>query len=362
MEYCHLGHSGLQVARIGLGTVPFGTTLDVETSRRMVDLYQEDGGNLIDTANLYGGGMRGSNRQMAGTSEQTVGTVVKGRRDRFVIQTKGYWLMEDEVRPNSVGLSRTYLAGAIEASLRRLQTDYIDLYQCHVWDFYTPVEETMRVLDDFVRAGKIRYVGVSNWDGWHVVKANAAASAGGLTPLVSNQIWYNIADRVAEHSLIPACRDQNVSIIAWGALAQGFLTGRYRRDMAAAAGSRFEIMEDGESSSWKNLAVDRNWATLDVLDQIAKAHDKSVANVATRWLLQAGNCDVALLGASRLQQFEDLLAVNLFRLDDDQMERLNRVSEIPRSYPHNFLDLFCRRESPFYGGLRVQKEQSGKEA
>ena len=195
MEYCNLGNSGLEVARLGLGTIPFGTILDDNACQRFVDTYEDAGGNLVDTSNLYGGGTVGTNTEMAGTAERAVGRALKGKRHRFAVATKGYWLMQDEVRPNSVGLSRTYLSTQIEASLRRLGTDYIDLYQCHIWDFYTPVEETMRVLDDFVRAGKIRYVGVSNWDGWHVVKANCHARSANLTPILSNQIWYNLADR-----------------------------------------------------------------------------------------------------------------------------------------------------------------------
>ena len=235
MQYHQLGGSGLQVARIGLGCIPFGSTIDEEASRLMVDRYLDASGNYLDTANVYGGGMRGSHERDAGTSERTVGAVVAGRRNRFVIGTKGAWTMTDQVRPNGFGLSRTYLTRAIDASLRRLGSDYIDLYQCHVWDPYTPIEETMRVLDDAVRAGKIRYVGVSNWGGWQVVKANMHAHRYGLTPIVSNQIWYNLADRTAEFALIPACRDQDVSIMVWGAYAQGFLTGRYTRDMDRAA-------------------------------------------------------------------------------------------------------------------------------
>ena len=156
MEYCHLGHSGLEVSRIGFGAIPLGTRLDEKTSRRLVDMFHDAGGNYIDTANIYGGGNTETHAQLAGTSELTVGKMVKGRRDKFVVATKGAWLMEDRIRPNTFGLSRTYLATHIEKSLRRLDTDYIDLYQCHVWDPYTPQEETMRVLDDFVRAGKKR--------------------------------------------------------------------------------------------------------------------------------------------------------------------------------------------------------------
>jgi len=354
MDCVYLGKSGLQVSRVGLGAIPFGSVLDEATSRRMVDIYADAGGNLIDTANVYGGGMRGSNTESAGTSERTVGKLIKGRRDKFVIATKGYWLMQDQVEPNKVGLSRTYLATQIEASLRRLGTDYIDLYQCHCWDFYTPIEETMRVLDDFVRAGKIRYVGASNFDGWHVVKANAHARACNLTPLVSNQIWYNLADRSAEHSLIPACRDQGVSIIAWGALAQGFLSGRYRRGAEGPApGSRMETtIKDTEMGSWRNLAVERNWNTLDVLARLAEEHNTTIPNVAMRWLLQANTCDVLLLGAFKYEHFLENMKMLDFCLSEDQMRELTQTSEPPHPYPICFYDLFCRHESPFYGGLR----------
>lgn len=353
MHYTQLGHSGLQVSRIGLGAIPFGTDLDEATSRNMVDIYYEAGGNYLDTANVYGGGRRGTHNEMGGTSERTVGKIIKGRRDRFVVATKGAWTMEDDVRPNGFGLSRTYLAKEIENSLRRLETDYIDLYQCHVWDPYTPVEETMRVLDDFVKAGKIRYVGVSNWDGWQVVKANLFARQYGLTPIISNQIWYTLADRVAEFSIIPACQDQNVSIIAWGVYAEGFLTGRYRRGaQAPRSGSRFEVLKETEMCSWRNLAVERNWHTLDVMEEIAKRHSKSIPNVAMGWLLQSGKCDVALLGASSVEQFKDSLSVVDLHLREDDMDALREASELVHPYPMSFWDLFIYYDSEYFGGLR----------
>ena len=353
MEYCYLGNSGLQVSRLALGAIPFGTVMDEKTCQSIVDLYYDAGGNLIDTANLYGGGDQGTNSALAGTSERTVGKLIKSKRDKFIIATKGYWLMEDEVRPNSVGLSRTYLAEQIEASLQRLGTDYIDLYQCHCWDFYTPIEETMRVLDDFVRAGKIRYIAASNFDGWHIVKANSYAKTANLTPLVSNQIWYNLADRVAEHSIIPACRDQNVSIIAWGALAQGFLSGRYRRGAhGPVPTSRLLTNKDSEMSSWGRLAVERNWDTLDVLAGVAEAYETTTCNVALRWLLQSGTCDVVLLGGSKPEQYENSMEALNFRLSDDEVEKLRAVSELPHPYPRCFHELFCLHESEFYGGLR----------
>jgi len=353
MEYCNLGYSGLQVSRLGLGAMPFGTGFDEKTCCFLVDSFQDIGGNLIDTSNLYGGGLKGNNARMAGTSELAVGKSVKGKRDRFVIASKGYFLMEDELWPNSVGLSRTYLVKNIEASLKRLGTDYIDLYQCHLWDLYTPVEETIRVLDDFVRAGKIRYIGASNWDGWHVVKANDYARQYSLTPVVSNQIWYTLADRVSENSIIPACKDQKVSIIAWGALAQGFLTGKYKRqDTKPDPKSRFKYFKDNEMSSFNLLSNERNWNVLDILDNIAKKYRSSVSNVAIRWLLQSGNCDVVLLGGSKAEQYtETFNAINLC-LTEDEFEKLKNASELLHPYPNAFYDLFARHDSEFYGGLR----------
>jgi aryl-alcohol dehydrogenase-like predicted oxidoreductase len=350
MEYCYLGRSGLQVSRIGLGAIPFGTWMDEQASRSAVDMFLDMGGNYIDTANVYG---RVKGAAGAGDSEHMVGKVLKGRRDRVVLATKGAWQMTETMRPNAFGLSRTYLATEIEASLRRLGTDYIDLYQCHVYDPYTPFEETVRVLDDFVRAGKIRYVGVSNWDGWHVVQANMHARQFGLTPIVSNQIWYALADRVAEFSIIPACRAQDVSIIAWGVYAEGFLTGRYRRGATGPRpGSRFDVLKDSEMCSWKNLAVERNWATLDVMDRMAQEHGKTIPNVAMAWVLQSGHCDVTLLGASSMEQFRVSMDVVGLRLSAEEMRELTAVSELAHPYPNCFWDLFCYHDSEFYGGVR----------
>ena len=353
MEYCNLGNSGLEVSRVGLGAIPFGTAVTEEDSQRMLDMFSEVGGNLIDTANIYGGGLWDNHDDLAGTSERTVAKIVKGRRDRFVIATKGYWTMESKVRPNGVGLSRSYLSKQIEASLMRLNTDYIDLYQCHARDFYTPVSETMRVLDDFIKAGKIRYIGVSNWEGWHVVKANAYAAQFALAPFVSNQLWYNLVDRAIENSVVPACRDQNVSIIAWGVFAQGFLTGRYHRgDERPASPTRFDTMKEGESSSWERLSVEKNWEIINTLERIAKKHGKTLPVVAARWMFQGSACDVALLGASRLDQFTNILDTLTFELSTDDVEELNNVSEPQYPYPRNFLEIFCKRESELYGGLR----------
>jgi aryl-alcohol dehydrogenase-like predicted oxidoreductase len=357
MEYSNLGRSGLEASGLGLGTIFFGSALDEKASQRILDMFVDAGGNLVDTSNLYGGGIRGSNLKNAGTSERMVGKVVKGKRDKVIIATKGMWLMEDEVRPNTVGLSRTYLATQIDASLKRLGTDFIDLYQCHCVDFYTPVEETMRVFDDFITAGKIRYVGVSNWDGWQVVKANCYANSAHFVPFISNQIYYNIVDRIAENSIIPACRDQQVSIIAWGALAHGFLSGTQKRgDKAPVEGSRLSasemVMKDGESTTWKYLATEKNWAILDRLQSMTAGVERTIPNLAMRWLLQCGNCEVVLMGGETVEYYQAYLDMLKFKLTDDEMKELTRVSAPRPCYPTNFQDIFCRRGSEFYGGLR----------
>ena len=357
MEYTCLGNTDLKVSRLGMGGLPFGSSIDADEGQRVLDMFLDRGGNLVDTANIYGGGMRGTHEADAGRSEATLGMMIKGRRDRVVLATKGYWSMHEDARgTDRAGLSRNYLTTNLDASLKRLGTDYVDLYQCHAWDFETPLEETIGVLDEFVQAGKIRHAGVSNWDGWHVVKGVGVARATGVAPIVTDQVWYSIADRAAERSIIPACRDQKVSVIAWGALAQGFLSGVYRRgcDGPGDVGS-FGIMEEVESSSWKSLAVERNWATLDVLDRVATAHGRTIANVAMRWLLQSGNCDIALVGGTSLGHYADTLGIVDFELAPEDMDALNAVSTLPPCYPTNFLDLFCRKESAFYGGLREYK-------
>ena len=351
MEYHYLGQSGLEVSRLGLGTIPFGSDVSVEESSRLVDMFAEAGGNFVDTANVYGLKTLEGHAEQVGTSERTVGKVLKGRRDRFVLATKGCWQMEVPLRPNGCGLSRTYLTKNIEASLQRLGTDYIDLYQCHCMDPYTPIEETIRVLDDFVRAGKIRYVGVSNWDGWQVVRASDYALASGLSPVLSNQIWYNLADRVSEFSIIPACRDRRVSIIAWSALASGFLTGRYKRG-DPFPGGRFDAFRETEMCSWQQMCVERNFATIDEMARIAGEIGRSIPAVGLRWLLQSGHCDVVLMGAYNADELQASLTTDAFELSDQHVEALRSVSELPHPYPHSFWEQFCYHESPFFGGAR----------
>jgi aryl-alcohol dehydrogenase-like predicted oxidoreductase len=353
MEYVNLGRSGLEVSRYALGSAMFGTRVNDGDVATLVAEFAELGGNFIDTSNIYGRGVLPDDASRGGAAEAAIGKAIRRRRQDLVVATKGYWLVEEELGPNRVGLSRTYLTRNIEASLRRLDTDFIDLFQCHIWDFYTPIEETLRVLDDLVTAGKIRYVGASNWDAWHVVRANAAADRAGIPSIVSDQIWYCLADRTMEHAILPACRDQGVSTIGWGVLAQGFLSGQYRRGaVGPEPGSRPAVAVPGEPGSWTSLATERNWQVLDVLADVADRHGAAISTVALRWPLDAGTCDVVLIGGSTLEQVRGLFPAVGFRLDPEEVAELRLVSEPAYPYPRSFYETFCYRASPYYGGHR----------
>jgi aryl-alcohol dehydrogenase-like predicted oxidoreductase len=334
MEYRRLGASGLEVARLGLGTAMFGRSVDEATASRILDQYLDAGGNFVDTANIYGGS-RDDSRNVPGTTESLLGSIIEGRRHRLIVATKGFGSVERDGWPNSTGLSRASLRGAIEGSLRRLGTDYIDLYQCHSWDFQTPVEETVHVLHEFVQEGKVRYIGVSNWDGWHVTKANLYARLSGLTPLVSNQIWYNLVDRSAENSIIPACKDQGVSIIVWGPLGQGVLDGRFRRgsESGPPPSVGFDTQNETSLTSWKRLATEKTRSVIDALEAAAREHQSTVPNVATRWLLQAGACDVVLLGPAAVEHMTSDLEMLAFRLTAEELADIGQRSAPVRTYP-----------------------------
>jgi aryl-alcohol dehydrogenase-like predicted oxidoreductase len=353
VEYVNLGRSGLEVSRYALGSAMFGTRINGRDAEALVAEFAALGGNLLDTSNVYGRGVLADQPLLGGAAEEAIGEAIKNRRHDVVVATKGYWLVDEAPGPNRIGLSRTYLLKNVEASLRRLQTDYIDLFQCHIWDFYTPIEETLRVLDDLVTAGKIRYVGASNWDAWHVVRANAAADRAGIPRIVSDQVWYCLADRTMEHAILPACRDQGVATIAWGVLAQGFLSGRYRRGVAGPdPGSRPAVALPGEPSSWATLATERNWQILDALAKVADRLGQSISSVAIRWPLDAGMCDVVILGGSSPEQVRGLYAAIATRLDAQDVEQLRAVSEPDYPYPRSFYEHFCYRDSAYYGGHR----------
>ena len=326
MRYRQLGASGLRVSVLAMGTMTFGGrggfasvgATDLQEARRQLDACMEAGVNLVDTANVYS----------AGASEEIVGQVLEGRRDRVLLATKARMPMGDG--PNDAGLSRHHLVDQCEASLRRLRTDHIDLYQVHEWDGQTPLEETLRALDDLVRAGKVRYVGCSNYAGWQLMKALGIAERQGLTQFVAQQIHYTLQAREAEYELLPIAVDQGLGVLVWSPLAGGLLSGKFRRGQPAPEGSR-------HLAGWDEPPVhdqDKLYDVVEVLVEVAKEHGASPAQVALAWLLERPAVTSVIVGARTGEQLADNLGAADLSLTAEQRERLEAVSRPPLLYPY----------------------------
>jgi aryl-alcohol dehydrogenase-like predicted oxidoreductase len=287
MQYRLLGRSGLHVSVIGLGTNQFGGKVDQAGVNAIIAGALDLGVNFIDTADIY----------QKGCSETTLGVALQGKWDKVVLATKAFNPMGDG--PNDKGASRYHLISAVESSLRRLQSDHIDLYQMHRWDVATPIEETLRALDDLVRSGKVRYVGASNYMTWQLAHANLLAEFNHWTPFVSIQNHYHMFERALEREMIPFCNAHNVGILPYFPLAGGFLTGKYRRGEAAPAGSR------GESSPYvHSYMTDVNYDTLQSLETWAHARGHTLTELAHAWLLAQPQVSSVISGATKLAHLE----------------------------------------------------------
>ncbi|MGI5224987.1 aldo/keto reductase [Actinoallomurus sp. CA-142502] len=326
MEYRQLGRSGLKVSVLTMGTMTFGGQgnfanvgdTDVDEARRQVDMCLEAGVNMIDTADVYS----------TGRSEEIVGEAVKGRRDDVLLATKVRMPMGPG--PNDAGLSRHHIVSGCEASLRRLGTDHIDLYQVHEWDGVTPLEETLEALDSLVTSGKVRYVGASNYTGWQLMKALGTADRLGYQRFVSHQIFYSPQAREAEYELIPAAIDQGLGVLVWSPLAGGLMSGKYRRGRTAPEGSR-------QLTDWNEPPVrdeDKLYDTVDVLVDIAEGHGVSAAQVTLAYLLGRPAVTSLVIGARTGEQLADNLAAVDLTLTEDERARLDKVSELPLTYPY----------------------------
>ncbi|MBE7518884.1 MAG: aldo/keto reductase [Thermoflexaceae bacterium] len=303
MEFRHLGRSGLQVSVVGVGCNNFGRRIDAEQARAVVDRALELGVNFFDTANVYG----------AGQSEEYLGSALQGRRQGVVIATKFGMRMGDG--PMESGGSRRHLLASVEGSLRRLGTDYIDLLQFHTPDPRTPIDETLRALDDLVRAGKVRYIGHSNFAAWQAAEAHFVARAGNLTPFVSAQNEYNLLDRRIERELVPACRAYGVSILPYFPLASGFLTGKYRPGESAPPGTRLA----GAGPLADRILNEKNFSTLQRLEAIAAARDRSVLELAIGWLASQAHVASVIAGATRPEQVEQNVAAAGWTLTPEEL-------------------------------------------
>ena len=342
MHHRTLGPSGTVVTALCLGTMTFGAETDEATAFAMMDAYAEAGGNFLDTADVYSRGL----------SEEITGRWLAARpalAAQMVIATKARFPMG--AGPNDLGLSRRHLARALDASLRRLAIDRIDLYQMHAWDALTPVEETMRFLDDAISAGKIASWGVSNWLGWQIAKSVQIARHQGWAAPVTLQPQYNLLARDIEHEIVPACRDAGMGLLPWSPLGGGWLSGKYRRDERPTGATRLGENPDRGMESWTTRsAQDRTWAVIDTLAAIAGARGVSMAEVALAWLRERPGVTSVILGARTPDQLAANLRSAALTLSAEETRALNDVSapQMP-DYPYGPLGI-AQRHRRIEGG------------
>lgn len=329
MEYRQLGGSGFKVPVLSLGTGTFGGkgeffktwgSTGVEEATRLVDICLEAGLNMFDTADIYS----------EGVAEEVLGQAIKGRRDQVIISTKGTFRFGEGA--NDVGSSRHHLLRSVEGSLRRLGTDYIDLYQLHSFDALTPVEETLQTLDHLVRAGKIRYLGCSNFSGWHLMKSLAASEKHGTARYVANQTYYSLIGRDYENELMPLGLDQKVGAVVWSPLGWGRLTGKVRRDTPRPAVSR--LNEPIALGAGPQVDDDYLYQVMDAIDLIAGETGKSVPQIAINWLLQRPTVANVIIGARNEEQLRQNLGAVGWSLTPEQVARLDDASKLAKPYPY----------------------------
>ncbi|MBH06916.1 MAG: aldo/keto reductase [Phycisphaeraceae bacterium] len=328
MQYRYLGRSGLLVSRVCLGTMTFGMKdwgCDQKEANGIVSAFVGVGGNFIDTADMYS----------TGVSEEMLGKAIKDHdRDDLVLATKLWFRMRKG--PNAKGLSRKHVVEAAEGSLRRLGTDYIDLYQVHGPDWFTPMEETMRALDDLVRTGKVRYIGCSNYYAWQIVKANAIADQFHTQRFISAQHMYNLVRRDIECEILPACVDQGMGMLCWSPLASGFLSGRYKREEQPPDGSRISYRKDIDIPRYYREGA---FDIVDELVAIANETDKSSAQVALAWLLHDHRVTAVIIGPRLVEHATNCLVVGDWGLTDEQYERLSNVCPFKHGYPWEWIEM-----------------------
>lgn len=325
MRYKLFGKSGLRVSEICLGTMTFGEEWgwgsSYAQSRKIFDCFADNGGNFIDTANFY----------TTGTSEKMLGEFLAHHRERFVLATK-YTLCMNENDPNAGGNHRKNLFQSVHASLKRLSTDYIDILWVHAWDFMTPVEEVMRGLDDLIRAGKIHYIGISDTPAWIVSQANTLASLKGWSSFIGLQLEYSLVERTIESEFFPLAQAFDLAITAWSPLAAGLLTGKYHNKTEQST------LRLNEAEDWFNRYFnDRNLKIVDTVVEIAKEIGQTPAQVAINWIRQKDITMIPIIGARTFEQLKDNLACLDFTLSQEQILRLNQVSQFLKGFPHEFL-------------------------
>ncbi len=341
MDYRQLGRSGFKVPALTFGTGTFGGgteffkawgTTDAAGAARLVDVCLDAGVTMFDSADIYSKGL----------AEEVLGAAIKGRRDKVLISTKATFRFGDG--PNDVGSSRFHLVRSCEAALKRLGTDHIDLYQMHGFDAVTPVEETLAALDDLVRAGKVRYVGCSNYSGWHLMKSLAAADRYGWPRYVAHQAYYSLIGREYEWELMPLGLDQGVGCVVWSPLGWGQLTGKIRRGQPVPADSRRASQLSNDLGP--QVPDEYLFAVVDALDAVAKETGKTVPQVALNWLLRRPTVSTVIIGARNEAQLRDNLGAVGWALTPEQVARLDAASRTPKAYPYWHQARFEERNPP----------------
>jgi aryl-alcohol dehydrogenase-like predicted oxidoreductase len=339
MEYRRLGRSGLNVPVLSFGTGTFGGkgqlfaawgSTDVAEARRLIDICLDAGVSMFDTADIYS----------SGASESILGEAMKGKRDRCLVSTKATFRFDDE--PNNVGSSRQHLLATIDQSLKRLQTDHIDLFQLHGYDAMTPPEEVLSTLDTLVRAGKVRYVGVSNFSGWHISKALGVADRYGYPRYVANQTYYSLIGREYEWELMPLGLEEGIGAVVWSPLGWGRLTGKIRRGTGIPKDSRLH-----GSAEWGPQVDDEYlFKVVDALDDVAKETGKTIPQVALNWLLQRPTVSTVVIGARNEEQLKQNLGAVGWNLTNEQVAKLDKASDVPLVYPYWHQRGFTERNPP----------------
>lgn len=344
MDYRLLGASGFKVPVLTLGTGTFGGrgelfkawgSTDVAEAKRLVDLCLEAGLNMFDSADIYSDG----------AAEEILGAAIKGRRDQVLISTKATFRSGSGA--NEVGSSRHHLIRSVDSALRRLGTDYIDLFQLHGFDAATPVEETLRTLDDLVTAGKLRYVGCSNFSGWHLMKSLAVAERYGWTRYVAHQAYYSLVGREYEWELMPLALDQGVGCVVWSPLGWGRLTGRIRRGQPLPTASR--LQSSVATSAGPQVSEEYLFKVVDTLDEVAAETGKTIPQIALNWLLGRPSIATVIIGARDENQLRDNLGAVGWSLTAEQVAKLDQASAVPRIYPYWHQAGFSER-NPFPTG------------
>jgi aryl-alcohol dehydrogenase-like predicted oxidoreductase len=319
-----LGRTGIRVSELCLGAMTFGREADEATSRSMLDRFLDAGGNFVDTADVYSDGV----------SEQITGRALGAKRATVVLATKVRF--PTGPGPNDVGLSRRHVRLGVEASLRRLNTDWIDLYQVHCWDERTPLEETLSTLDDLVREGKVRYVGASNFAAWQLAKSIGVAALRGWEAFASLQPEYSLITRDIERELLPLCRTEQLAVLPWSPLAGGILTGKYRPGADLPAGTRGGDTEEPITFTYR--LDDRAWRVVDAVRKVAAATGKTEAQVALNWVVTQPGVTAPIVGARNLTQLDDNLGAVGWTLEQEHRMALSWASAFPRGYPYDFIE------------------------